>query len=117
MGERPKTRQVVTGAPLVHNWKRNKTLLRLFVHLGNDLPISYCIRRWLFEMVKPENLTVIQFCYVPGEESYALTDPNLNRICWGSVKVGEGVFQPLPAESLAAIISPGTCSDTSHQSV
>lgn len=87
---------------------------RLYFHV--DLPVSYCLRRWLFEMVQPENLTVIQLCYVPGEEQYALMDPDMNRICWCLVKVDENVFQPLPAEALAAIISPKTCSDTSHQS-
>lgn len=99
--------------------RRKMSWSRYLIHKlinGFDLPASYCFRLWLFELVKPKNLTVKQFCYVPGEERYELIDPDVNRMTWGSVKVGEDVFQPLPEESLKAIISPKTCIETSHQS-
>lgn len=88
---------------------------RLYFH--RNLPVSYCFRQWLFEMVRPENLTVYQHCYVPGEEFYAVMDPDMERSFWGEVKIAEDVFQPLSDEALKAIISPKTCSDTPHQSV
>ncbi len=100
--------------------KERKPWFRLLCcRLGHDydLPLSYSLRRWLFELVQPRNLTVVQFQYVPGEELYGIIDPDMNRICWSDVKIDKGVFQPLPREALIAITSPKTCSDTSHQSV
>lgn len=97
--------------------QREISWFRYLIHKlinGFDLPASYCFRLWLFEMVRPKNLTVKQFCFVPGEEFYELIDPDETLMTWGSVKVGENVFQPMPEEVLKEIISPKTCTETPH---
>lgn len=100
--------------------KKRKPWLRLLIgalYFNADYPPSYGFRQWLFDMARPENLSIIAYEGMNKQGYCSLADPDMNLCCWGQVKVIEGHYQFDFCEIETPVTSPKTCSETPHQSV
>lgn len=99
--------------------RRKRPIIRsligcLYFH-GNQ-PVSYCLRQWIFDMIRPENLSIMAYDGMKHQGYCALADPDKDYDCWGQVKVIPSLYQFDFHEYETPVTSPKTCSDTPWQS-
>ena len=100
--------------------RKRKPWFRLLIgclYHGAYTPVSYSLRQWLFDMIRPENLSIVAYDGMFRQGYCALADPDMNLTCWGQVNVIEGHYQYGFCEIETPLTSQKTCSDTPHQSV
>lgn len=98
--------------------KKKKPWFRLLVgalYFNAGYPLSYCFRQWLFDMARPENLSIITYEGMERQGYCSLADPDMNLRCWGKVDVIKSCYQFGFLEVETPVTPPKTCSDTLHQ--
>lgn len=99
-------------------WKRLPWYRLLAIHLRyhRERPLSYRLRKWLFDMVRPVKLTALLYEGMFNQGYCSIADPDTDFDCWGQVYVD--LLNPgRPFEiKIIPVTSPKTCSETSHQS-
>ncbi len=99
--------------------RKRRPWFRLLIgalYFNSDYPLSYCFCQWLFDMIRPENLSIIAYEGMDRRGYCSLADPDMNLCCWGQVKVIEGHYQFDFIEAEPPVTAPKTCSKTHHQS-
>ena len=99
--------------------RKRRPAIRLLIgslYFHYNQPVSYCFRRWLFDMVRPDNLSVLMYSGMVEQGYCSIADPDRDFECWGSVNVNTTCFGFSCDEKKIAATSQKTSSNISHQS-